>query len=119
MIVTTAGLTFAAAETMLPLEGAGAAFDVPLVPFEGAAVDGTKFATRAGVSVVTTATAGRFRAPVAMNARVVPPDARAAAAIASAAIPATARLRVVREVGGTWPTGPTGSGSANGGTGSN
>ena len=65
------------------------------------------------MSVVTTGVTGRSRAPDAMNARVVPPDANAAAAIASAAIPATARFRVVRAAGDVEPSGEGGSGSAN------
>jgi hypothetical protein len=113
MMVTTAGLTRAAAETTLPFAGAAAVVDEPPVPPAGALLDGTKFATVAGVSVATTGVTGRSRAPDAMNARVVPPDASAAAAIASAAIPATARFRVVRAAGGVGLRGEGGSGSAN------
>jgi hypothetical protein len=84
----------AAAETTLSLEGADAPLDEPPVPPEAEAPGATNFATLAGVSAATTAIAGLFRAPDATSATAVPPEASVAAAMASAAIPATARLRV-------------------------
>jgi len=93
-IVTTAGLTMAAAETTLSLESADAPLDEPPVPPEAEAPGVTNFATLAGVSAATTVTAGLFRAPDARSTTAVPPEASVAAPIASAAIPARARFRV-------------------------
>ena len=107
MIVTTAGLTFAAAATTLPSAGVGAALDDPAVSTGAEEAGVTKLTGLAGVASETTVTVGRTRAPDATSAKVVPPEVRAAAASATAAIPAMARFRVGR-ADGAWavPAGP-------------